>query len=446
MRIARLVGLSQDGKSLIVATESGEELAVAVDERLRAALRGDRPRLGQLEIEMESSLSPRDIQTRIRAGSTLEDVAKVAGLPLDRVERFAAPVLAEREHMARLAMASSVRRRGETSGHRSLRLAVTERLGARGVDLETVAWDSYRLSDGRWTVTADYRSGETSRHATFTFDASGRFSIAEDDEARWLLGEHSAHQRPSPGRRRPVTAESSDEAEDTEPTLDLSDDLALVRAIREPQVPIQPHLAAVRDLRPDADLDDDDGPADMAYDEQPEEAVNEAAQSMQSSGLTDAIAVPDTSNLGWEPAIVVNYPVEPSLLDETDNADDIEPVAAVRTGEPGPPEPDLATDEYGAEVPRRADRHPVTGVGLEPTDVLHSPAAHHHHHLRGTDEPGKPDPPTGIEDRTDEAKEFVEEALAKESHAEDLVDKPVKKKRASVPSWDEIMFGGPRRG
>jgi Protein of unknown function (DUF3071) len=438
MRIARLVGLSQDGKSLIVATESGEELAVAVDERLRAALRGDRPRLGQLEIEMESSLSPRDIQTRIRAGSTLEDVAKVAGIPLDRVERFAAPVLAEREHMARLAMASSVRRRGETSGHRSLRLAVTERLGARGVDLETVAWDSYRLSDGRWTVTADYRSGDASRHATFTFDASGRFSIAEDDEARWLLGEHSAHQRPSPGRRGPVTGESSDEAEDTEPTLDLSDDLALVRAIREPQVPIEPHLAVVHDLHPDAELDEDDGPADVAYDEQPKDAGTEAAQSMQSTGLTDAIAVPDTSNLGWEPAIVVNYPVEPSLLDETDNADDIEPV---------PPEPDLPADEYGAEVPQRPDRHPVTavGVGVEPADVLHSAAAHHHH-LRGTDEPGKPDPPTGIEDRTDEAKEFVEEALAKESHAEDLVDKPVKKKRASVPSWDEIMFGGPRRG
>jgi hypothetical protein len=446
MRIARLVGLSQDGKSLIVATESGEELAVAVDERLRATLRGDRPRLGQLEIEMETSLSPRDIQARIRAGGTLEDVAKVAGLPLDRVERFAAPVLAEREHMARLAMASSVRRRGETSGHRSLRLAVTERLGARGVDLETVAWDSYRLSDGRWTVTADYRSGEGSRHATFTFDASGRFSVAEDDEARWLLGEHSAHKAPQAGRRGPVTGESSDEAEDTEPTLDLSDDLALVRAIREPQVPIEPHLAAVRDLHPDVEPDEDDGPGDVAYDEEPDEAVTESTQSTHMTGLTDAIAVPETPNLGWEPAIVVNYPVEPSLLDETNNADDIEPVAAVRTGEPGPPEPDFQTDEFGAAVPEHADRYPLTGAGVEPTaDVLHSPSVHHHH-LRGTDEPGKPDPPTAIEDRTDEAKEFVEESLANESHAEELVDKPVKKKRASVPSWDEIMFGGPRRG
>ena len=106
MRTARLVGLSPDGKSLIVATESGEEFMIEADERLRAALRGDRPRLGQLEIEMESSLTPRDIQARIRAGETLEDVARVAGIPMDRVERFAAPVLAEREHVASMAMAS----------------------------------------------------------------------------------------------------------------------------------------------------------------------------------------------------------------------------------------------------------------------------------------------------------------------------------------------------
>jgi hypothetical protein len=411
---------------------------------LRAALRGDRPRLGQLENEMESSLSPRDIQARIRTGSTLEDVAKVAGLPLDRVERFAAPVLAERDHMARLAMASSVRRRGETSGHRSLRLAVSERLGTRGIDLETVAWDSYRLSDGRWTVTADYRSGEARRHATFTFDASGRFSVAEDDEARWLLGEHSAHAGSTPGRRNPVTGESSDEADDTEPTLDMSDDLALVRAIREPpQVPIGPHLAAVHDLRPDAAPEADDL-SDEAQDERPEDAVTESALFTQTTGATDAIAVPETSNLGWEPAIVVNYPVEPSLLDETDEADDLGPVATMRTGEPGPPEPDLRTDEFGAAMPERVDQHPVTGA-VGHADPLHPPVVHHHH-LRGTDEPGRPDPPTGIEDRTDEAKEFVEETLAKESHTEGSVDKPARKKRASVPSWDEIMFGGPRRG
>src|SRR5690242_7509388 len=102
----------------------------------------------QLEIKMESALSPREIQTRIRSGESLEDVAEVAGIPLDRVERFAAPVIAEREYVAAQAMASSVRRRGETSGHRKLRITVTERLLARGVDVDALVWDSYRRADG----------------------------------------------------------------------------------------------------------------------------------------------------------------------------------------------------------------------------------------------------------------------------------------------------------
>ena len=162
MRTARLVGLSLDGRSLIVTTDDGEELQIAADDRLRAAIRGDRPRLGQLEIEMKTSLSPRDIQTRIRAGESLEDVTRLAGIPLDRVERFAAPVLAEREHIAAVAMSASVRRRGETSGHRSLRITVTERLVTRGWTSTRCAWDSYRLDDGRWAVTADYTSGTES--------------------------------------------------------------------------------------------------------------------------------------------------------------------------------------------------------------------------------------------------------------------------------------------
>ena len=178
MRVARLVGLSPDGRFVIVATERGEELAIAADDRLRAALRGDRPRLGQLEIEMESALSPREIQTRIRSGESVDDVARVAGVERDRVERFAAPVLAEREHIAGLALTSSARRRGETSSHRTLRGVLTERLLDRGVDVDTVEWDSYRLDDGRWAVTASYRSGDTPRQALFYFDLAGRYSVA----------------------------------------------------------------------------------------------------------------------------------------------------------------------------------------------------------------------------------------------------------------------------
>jgi hypothetical protein len=148
--------------------------------------------------------------------------------------------------------------------------------------------------------------------------------------------------------------------------------------------------------------------------------VAEPPSAERRTGVSDATAVPVTSNEGWEPAIVVNYPVEPSVL-ETD--DEPEPAAA-STRPVQEPKERLA----GRRVP---SRRPV----VEP-------------HLRGTDEPGRPDRPTGIEDRTDEAQEFEEEAEAREAHHDEVgpEPKPVKRKRASVPSWDEIMFGGPKRG
>ena len=383
MRTARLVGLSMDGKSLIVTTDDGEELQIAADDRLRAAIRGDRPRLGQLEIEMKTSLSPRDIQTRIRAGESLEDVTRLAGIPLDRVERFAAPVLAEREHIAAVAMSASVRRRGETSGHRSLRITVTERLVTRGVDIDTVRWDSYRLDDGRWAVTADYTSGVDSRHACFTYDPRSRFSVAANDEARRLLGEQSTG--PQPVGRRPTFSASA--GEDTEPTVDLSDELALVRATREPistrprrEEADEPTVAVPRLLRPVADL-----PPQLGGDGFSEDSVRVY------SGLSDATAVPETGPAtGWEPAVVVNYPVEPS------QQVDSEP--------PTEPEDPPVSPELPAEVPGTDEQPPEIEV---PT-------------LPGT-EPGE-DPTELDQDR-----------------------RSGRRKRATVPSWDEIMFGGPKR-
>jgi hypothetical protein len=47
-----------------------------------------------------------------------------------------------------------------------------------------------------------------------------------------------------------------------------------------------------------------------------------------------------------------------------------------------------------------------------------------------------------LDDRADEAHEFEIESLA---HPDAPQPKSVKRKRASVPSWDEIMFGGPKR-
>src|SRR3546814_906136 len=104
-----LAGLSEDKKRLLLVSDKGEEFSLAVDDRLRAALRGEHARLGQLEIQMESTLRPRDIQARIRAGESPESVAQAAHTTAEKILPFANPVLAEREHIAHRAQRSPVR-------------------------------------------------------------------------------------------------------------------------------------------------------------------------------------------------------------------------------------------------------------------------------------------------------------------------------------------------
>jgi len=96
----RLVGVSEDGERLVLVDESGTQHTIAIDERVRAGVNGHLSRLGQLTMALESRVSPREIQDRVRGGESAEHVAQGAGVPLERVLRFVGPVLREREHVA----------------------------------------------------------------------------------------------------------------------------------------------------------------------------------------------------------------------------------------------------------------------------------------------------------------------------------------------------------
>jgi len=184
----RVVAVSNDGTRLVLKAADATEYTLPIDERLRAAVRGDRPRLGQIEIEVESHLRPRDIQARIRAGATAEEVAQLAGIPVDRVRRFEGPVLAERAFMAERARKTPVRRPGENAGPQ-LGEAVQERLLLRGAEKDTVQWDSWRRDDGTWEVLLVYLVAGEPHSASWTYDPPRRLVQAVDEEARSLIGE-----------------------------------------------------------------------------------------------------------------------------------------------------------------------------------------------------------------------------------------------------------------
>ncbi|MEU3961800.1 septation protein SepH [Streptomyces buecherae] len=192
----RVVAVSNDGTRLVLKAADSTEYTLPIDERLRAAVRNDRARLGQIEIEVESHLRPRDIQARIRAGASAEEVAQLAGIPVERVRRFEGPVLAERAFMAERARKTPVRRPGENTGPQ-LGESVTERLLLRGADKDATQWDSWRRDDGTWEVLLVYRVAGETHTASWTYDPPRRLVQAVDEEARSLIGEADDSPEPS---------------------------------------------------------------------------------------------------------------------------------------------------------------------------------------------------------------------------------------------------------
>ncbi|WP_328291915.1 septation protein SepH [Kineococcus sp. NBC_00420] len=198
MQDLRLVGVHDDGEHVVLVATDGSRYRLRVDEALRAAVRRDRARLGQLQIQMEAQLRPRDIQARIRAGETAEDVAAAGGLTLEHVRRYEGPVLAERAHVVGLARRTPY---GRSSVAGSLDDVVVSRLSARAVDPEGARWDAWREDDGSWTVQCEFVAGGRGRVARWGFDASARVLSALDDEARWLSEEEPSEPGPLPARR-----------------------------------------------------------------------------------------------------------------------------------------------------------------------------------------------------------------------------------------------------
>jgi Protein of unknown function (DUF3071) len=191
MRELKIVGLDLDGKHIIC--ESGnpsDKFKIRVDDRLRAAVSGDGARVAQthIDIEVNSMLRPREIQARIRAGASVEQVATAAGADIERVERFAHPVLLERSRAAELATAAHP---VLADGPAVLTLleTVTSSLLARGLNPDNTTWDAWRNEDGRWTVQLGWKAGRSDNLAHFRFcpGAHGGTVTAVDEGASELI-------------------------------------------------------------------------------------------------------------------------------------------------------------------------------------------------------------------------------------------------------------------
>lgn len=177
----QFVAFSDDGKAVILQNDAGEWIEVPITEQRPTSVSPIRP-----VVESSEQLTPREIQSRIRAGASPEEVSAESGVPLERVMTFAPPIIMERRHVASKAMKTIVRR---ANGSGALGEVVNSRLEPLGVDPLTLDWDSYRREDGRWNVTLNYPTSEGQRYASWLYDVRNSALVPADDEARWLIGE-----------------------------------------------------------------------------------------------------------------------------------------------------------------------------------------------------------------------------------------------------------------
>ena len=181
-------GLTEDGSFLLLvaADDRGTHFRVRADERLRGLTRGATGRPNPYQPRADSALTPREIQARLRAGQTASEVARAAGVPVERIQRYEAPVLAERGRVVEQAQAARPPVRAEEP-RRPLGEIVAERLGQRGIPEDAVHWDASRRVDGAWTIQMTFPRDETTVTACWLWDpAVGRVRPHDDEAAAWL--------------------------------------------------------------------------------------------------------------------------------------------------------------------------------------------------------------------------------------------------------------------
>lgn len=191
MRELKMVGLDPDGKHIICeADDPAGTFKLAVDEKLKAAVRGEaaHPEQPHLDIEVTNMLSPKEIQAKIRAGASVDQVAAASGSDIARVRRFAHPVLLERARAAELATAAHPML-ADGPAVLTLLETVGTSLVTRGLDPDKLSWDAWRNEDSRWTVQLAWKVGHSDNiaHFCFTPGAHGGTVTALDDGASELI-------------------------------------------------------------------------------------------------------------------------------------------------------------------------------------------------------------------------------------------------------------------
>jgi hypothetical protein len=367
--------------ALIVSSDGGERYRIVIDELLQSRLRQ-----GIVSAEGGKKVSPREIQTHVRAGLSAFEVAELTGASVEYVERFEGPVLAERQFMVDSALRVPVQPTSPADplGEEPLSTfgdALEERL--EGLAAQEIRWASWKDETG-WIVKLTFTSREIEHDARWQFDPKRHVLTPLNNEATTL----SRHGELAEGLIPRLRAVSS--TVDAADTADARFDSGAFSPLERP--------AAAE-------------PAESASDA-PEQApvrLDTPATGRKEQGRPyDGFAIKRTPDTG-------------ETNDHNQTADLLEALRR-RRGEREsaafePEAPEIAQARDDDERQSEAGVHPAFGGPRAVADVPDTPLEGLEAELGFTSSP-EPE---------------VRQAAPKQGSA--------KRQRASMPSWDEIVFG-----
>jgi hypothetical protein len=151
-----VIEVTRDG--IIVVTRDGQRFSLALDDALRSKLGHSSPSTTAVTV------SPQEIQSLLRSGLSVADVATRTGTSDEHVSRFEAPIVAELAFVLERALAVPVVADGSDSSFGS---EIGARVFAQGGHV--IRWQAYRTND-EWVVGARCLLGTVEEDATWSFD------------------------------------------------------------------------------------------------------------------------------------------------------------------------------------------------------------------------------------------------------------------------------------
>lgn len=375
-----LLGISADGETLVFTDPNGERYQVSITDELRGSIRRHRMHLEPAPSPARQQISPREIQSLLRAGATPEEIATSHACDIEMVRSFESPIQAEKEYALQRAQNMRI---GSVADGPKMGELVIDRLAARGVDPSTLEWNASREGAGPWQICLTFIQSASEHAANWLLPKTGPLE-AIDQEAQWLTETQSS--TPAASIFTPLQPNAPD-------ALDPAD-LEEVRA-REA---IIDQLNASRGKPQDIEYDLDDEDFD------PEEFEQATLTDSSISARIYSLAHARTKEEEEVPSQNSEFPVLDALSAST-------PIPSASTSSPKDKEaPNSKTQD--TKVPSAKKTAPAKKASTD------SDADYDDQSLPGL------------------------ENLVEEPHSSAPASaKKSKSRRRSVPSWDEIVFG-----